>query len=147
MLAALGFHEITDDIRAQRIAAEWTELVGAKIASRTRPDVVRDRVLHIDVSTSAWMHELSLLKPQLLAGLLERLGEPRLFDDLKLKLAGRAKHPTDAPTAGRRSIPAPRPFPIAATGAARDRIEKEAEAVEDPELRALIARVRIKNDR
>ncbi len=147
VLAALGFRGITDDIRAQRVVAEWTELVGPKIAQRTRPDQVRERVLHVQVATSAWMHELTLLKPQLLAGLLERLGEPRLFDDLRLTLASRDRRATDGPTAGRRSVPPPRPFPIAATGAARDRIVKETESVDDVELRELIARVRIANDR
>ena len=147
IVAALGWSGITDDIRAQRIVAEWTELVGAKIAARTRPDAIRDRILYVDVATSAWMHELSLLKPQLLAGLLERLGEPRLFDDLRLKLAGRDRHTTDGRVAGRRSVPPPRPFPMPATGASRERIVRETAAVDDAELRELIARVRIANDR
>ena len=147
IVAALGYHKITDDIRAQRITAEWTELVGPKIASRTRPDAVKDRVLHVYVATSAWMQELTLLKPQLLGVLLERLGEPRLFDDLRLVLAGRGKPGTDVPVAGRRHVPAPRPYPIAATGASRAQIERETEAVDDAELRALIARVRIAHDR
>jgi predicted nucleic acid-binding Zn ribbon protein len=145
--AALGFRGITDDIRAQRIVAEWTDLVGPKIAQRTRPDQVRERVLIVYVATSAWMNELTLLKPQLLAGLHERLGEPRLFDDLRLQLASRDRRATEGPTAGRRSIPAPRPYSVPATGAARERIVKEAAAVDDAELRELIARVRIANDR
>ena len=33
--AALKFRGITDEIRAQRLIAEWTDLVGARIASRT----------------------------------------------------------------------------------------------------------------
>lgn len=147
IISALGWTGITDEIRAQRITAEWTELVGAKIAQRTRPAGIRERVLYVDVATSAWMHELSLLKPQLLAGLLERLGEPRLFDDLRMKLAGRERHGTEGPTAGRRSVPPPRPFPMPATGAARERIVRETAAVDDVELRELIARVRIANDR
>ena len=92
-------------------------------------------------------HMLTLLKPQLLAGLLERLGEPRLFDDLRLVLAGRGKPGTDVPVAGRRHVPAPRPYPIAATGASRAQIERETDVVDDAELRALIARVRIAHDR
>jgi hypothetical protein len=146
--AALDFHHITSEVRGERIVAEWTELVGARIAQRTRPDRIVDRVLWIEVATSPWLHELSLLKPQLLAGLLERLGEPALFDDLRLKLAGhRRRDRTAAPPAPRRRPPAPAPPSRPATGAAREAIVREVAAVDDEELRELIARVRIANDR
>ena len=147
VLDALEFRGITESIRGQRIAAEWVELVGAKIAQRTRPGDIRERVLYVDVATSAWMHELSLLKPQLLASLLTRLGEPKLFDDIKLKLAGRSRPQTELPATGRRRMAPPRPYVPPASGAAREQILRETEAVDDVELRALIARVRIANDR
>jgi hypothetical protein len=145
--AALRFRGITDEVRARRVLTEWAELVGPKIASRTRPEGVSDRVLLIEVASSAWLHELSLLRPQILAGLLARLGEPRLFDDLKLKLAGRSRTgAVSAPPRRLRARPAP-PTPRAATGAAREQIVREVERVDDAELRELIARVRIANDR
>ena len=145
--AALAFHGISDRVRAERVLTEWFELVGQKIASRTRPYGVTDRVLVIEVASSAWLHELNLLKAQILAGLLDRLGEPKLFDDLKFKLAGRSGgrpnliRPTPRPTAK------PRPQPTPATGAAREQIAREVEKIDDDELRELIARVRIQNDR
>lgn len=145
--AALKFHGITDEVRAERVLTEWTDLVGPKIASRTRPYGVTDRVLVIEVVSSAWMHELNLLKAQILAGLFERLGEPRLFDDLRFKLAGRSgSRPAPPRPRGRPARP-PRPPPAPATGAAREKIVREVEAVDDAELRELIARVRIDNDR
>jgi hypothetical protein len=145
--SALAFHGISDKVRAERVLTEWTELVGPKIASRTRPYGVSDRVLVIEVATSAWLHELNLLKNQILSGLLSRLGEPRLFDDLRFKLAGRS--------GGRPTLirPKPRPAPPPpraakpATGAAREQIAREVEKIDDDELRELIARVRIQNDR
>lgn len=145
--AALARHGITDQVRAGRVVTEWTELVGARIAQRTRPDGVVDRVLWVEVATSAWLHELNLLRPQLLASLRERLGEPALFDDLKFRLAGqRRKEPTQL-RAPRRPAPPPPPEPQPATGAARERIVREAAAVDDDELRELIARVRITYDK
>jgi hypothetical protein len=146
--AALQFHGISDEIRAQRVTAEWAELVGPRIASRTRPDGVFDRVLHVEVASSAWLQELNLLRAQILAGLLERLGEPKLFDDLKLRLSGRGRRdPTVAPRGrGRTAAPA-RPPSIPATGAARENIVRDVERVDDAELRELIARVRIAHDR
>jgi predicted nucleic acid-binding Zn ribbon protein len=144
--AALAFRGITDEVRAGRLVTEWTELVGAKIAQRTRADGVTDRVLWVEVATSAWLHELNLLRPQLLASLRERLGEPTLFDELKFRLTGQRRRDPVTLRAPRRPPPA-RPTPPPATGAARERIVREAGAVDDDELRELIARVRITHDR
>jgi hypothetical protein len=145
--SALRFHGISDEIRGQRVLTEWADLVGAKIAQRTRPDGVTDRVLWVEVATSAWLHELNLLKPALLRGLNERLGEPRLFDEIRFKLAGRSRRePTGVPRSRARPAVA-RPAPIPATGANREKIVAEVAAVDDVELRELIARVRITNDK
>lgn len=149
--AALAFNGITDAVRGQRLIVEWTELVGPRIAARTRPDGITpgnqgERVLVIDVASSAWLHELNLLRAQILAGLLERVGEPRLFDDLKFRIAGRTNR---APVASRPRPPATRtaPEPVPATGLARERIVRETESIADDELRELIRRVRIAHDR
>jgi predicted nucleic acid-binding Zn ribbon protein len=145
--AALKFHGISDEVRAQRVLTEWSDLVGAKISSRTRPYGVTERVLVIEVASSAWLHELNLLKAQILSGLLERLGEPRLFDDLKFRLAGRSGGRPTLIRPKPRPGPPPRPLPAPATGAAREQIAREVENIDDDELRELIARVRIQNDR
>src|SRR5690349_14146790 len=145
--AALAFHGITDQVRAGRVVTEWTDLVGPRIAQRTRPDGVIDRVLWVEVATSAWLHELNALRPQLLAGLRERLGEPAVFDRLEFRLAGHRRRDPVAQRSPRRPPSPPRPAPPPATGAARERIVREAEAVDDAELRELIARVRITHDR
>ncbi|HUJ58306.1 MAG TPA: DUF721 domain-containing protein [Kofleriaceae bacterium] len=164
--AALEFHGISDEVRAQRVLAEWADLVGAKIAARTRPYGVDRaappvaaaagggrapaggaRVLWIEVASSAWMHELNLLRPQILAGLLERVGEPRLFDDLRFRLAGRNRREAAPPRPRARPAAPPRPAPIPATGVAREQIVREVERIDDAELRELVARVRIANDR
>jgi predicted nucleic acid-binding Zn ribbon protein len=145
--AALALHGITDQVRAGRVVTEWTELVGARIAQRTRPEGVFDRVLWVEVATSAWLHELNLLRPQLVASLRERLGEPAVFDDLKFRLAGQRRRDPVALRAPRRPAPPPAPAPTPATGAAREQIVREAAVVDDDELRELIARVRITHDR
>ena len=145
--SALAFHGISDQVRAERVLTEWFDLIGPKIASRTRPYGVHERVLVIEVASSAWLHELNLLKAQILSGLLERVGEPRLFDDLKFKLAGRSGgRPGLIRPKPRAGPPPPKPS-TPATGAAREQIVREVEKVDDVELRELIARVRIQNDR
>jgi hypothetical protein len=146
--AALELRGLANDVRGERVITEWTELVGPRIAQRTRPDRIADRVLWVEVATSPWLHELNLLKPQLLRGLLERLGEPTLFDDLRLRLAGGPRRDRVIVPRGRRPVPEKPPPPARpATGAAREAIVREVAAVDDEELRELIARVRITNDR
>jgi hypothetical protein len=145
--AALALHGIADQVRAGRVVTEWSDLVGPKIAQRTRPDGVTDRILWVEVATSAWLHELNLLRPQLLQSLTERLGAPRLFDELKFRLTGRNRREPVMLRAARKPAPPPRPLPPPATGATRERIVREAGVVDDAELRELIARVRITHDR
>ena len=142
----LAAHHLTDEVRAGRLETEWAELVGPKIAQQTRPDTVRGRTLWVEVASTAWMQQLDLLKPQILSGMLERLGEPTLFDELKFRLA-RARR--DAPQLrAKRPPPKPnKPLPPPASGAARERIVNEVAEVADDELRELIARVRITHDR
>jgi len=147
--AALALHGISEQVRAGRLLTEWSELVGSKIAQRTRPDAVIDRILWIEVASSAWLHELNLLRPQLLASLQGRLGMPPVFDELRFRLAGRRRAPGSEPDprAARKPPPPPRSSPVAATGVARERIVREVGAVDDQELRELIARIRIAHDR
>ena len=147
IVRALKRHGLSDEIRGQRVITEWTELVGAKVAARTRPDGINDRVLWIEVATSAWLHELNMLKAQLLRGLIDRLGEPRLFEDIRFKLAGRSRRESTTVPKPRPPAPLPVPTGIPASGAARERIVSEVASVDDEELRELIARVRITNDR
>ena len=149
--AALAYRGIADEVRAGRVLTEWSELVGAKIAQRTRPDGIRDRTLWVEVATSAWLHELNLLRPQLLKGLIAALaakpGDPPLFDDLKFCLAGRHRRDPVTLRGPSRPPPPPRAMRPPATGIARDRIVREVDVVDDDELRELIARVRIAHDR
>jgi hypothetical protein len=142
-------HRLHLDIREERLFAEWAEFVGDKVGARTRPDTIIDRTLIVEVATSSWLHELRLLRPKIVADLLDRLGMPRIFDDIKLVLAGERKRHRPTVRPAPRRLPPPRPlapFPPA-TGRDLQQILSDAERVEDPELRALIARVRIANDR
>jgi predicted nucleic acid-binding Zn ribbon protein len=143
---ALAFHGISDAVRGERLLSEWLELVGPRIAARTRPDGIVERVLIVEVASSAWLHELNLLRAQILSGLIERVGEPRLFDDLKFRIAGR-KPRAVVPARPRAATTRTAPVVMPATGLAREQILRETEGIADDELRELIRRVRIANDR
>jgi predicted nucleic acid-binding Zn ribbon protein len=59
------------------VVPEWPHLVGDQIAAVTEPmSVTADGVLFVAVRTHAWMSELSLLEPELLASLNRREGRP-----------------------------------------------------------------------
>lgn len=146
----LAGYGLSEAIRASRIEAEWEQLVGERIARRSRPGNIVRGALQVHVASSAWLHELGLLKNQLLSVLLRALGEPRLFDDLSFQLAGKSRAPSDAPGVApraRRPPPPPNPLPPSASIEDQQRILVETSAVEDDELRALITRVRTLHNR
>jgi len=61
------------------IVPEWERIVGAQIAAVTTPIMVtRDGTLFVAVRTNAWMQELSLMEPQLLASLNAKEGRARI---------------------------------------------------------------------
>jgi len=68
-----GFLTDTKDgkrVDQARVVPEWPRLVGAQIAAVTEPIMItRDGTLFVTVKTSAWMSELSLMEPQLLAAI------------------------------------------------------------------------------
>ena len=73
VLAASG---LAGRIEQANVIPEWPRLVGAQIASVTEPQAVtRDGTLFVAVRTNAWMQELSLMEPQLLAALNAAGGE------------------------------------------------------------------------
>jgi predicted nucleic acid-binding Zn ribbon protein len=49
------------------IIPEWNALVGEQIATVTEPmSITADGTLFVNVTTNAWMNELSLMEPELL---------------------------------------------------------------------------------
>ncbi|MGH7694956.1 MAG: DciA family protein [Gemmatimonadaceae bacterium] len=55
-------------LKQSRVVEEWAQLVGDHIAEVTRAEVVGPNgVLIVSVKTNAWMTELALLEPEILA--------------------------------------------------------------------------------
>ncbi|MBK9070246.1 MAG: DUF721 domain-containing protein [Myxococcales bacterium] len=146
----IASHRLAEELSAHQIIVQWPQLVGDRIAKRTWPDGLSGRVLWVRVASSAWLHELTLLKGQLLAGLIAALPPPSLFDELRFHLGSRRASDDDLlansvrPT-GRPALPVRRLAPASAARAAE--IDREAAIVEDPQLRALIADLRKRIDR
>ena len=151
--AVLSRTGLAAELRAHRIITEWRDMVGERIAARTWPDGLKDGVLWIRVASSAWLHELTLLRAQILSGICKVLGDPPLVTELRFHLGVRKQVDADDVLAiaqqarSRRRRPAPRSLPPPATGAAAERIDRETSSIADPELRALIKSVRVRHDR
>ena len=61
---------LRDRVEQSTVVPEWPSLVGVQIAAVTEPlSVTADGILFVAVKTHAWMSELSLLEPELLASL------------------------------------------------------------------------------
>lgn len=70
---------LAERVEQASVIPEWPGLVGAQIASVTEPmSIARDGTLFVAVRTNAWMTELSLMEPQLLAALNEKAGRQRV---------------------------------------------------------------------
>jgi predicted nucleic acid-binding Zn ribbon protein len=68
---------LKDRVDQATVVPEWPGLVGDQIAAVTEPlSVTPDGVLFVAVRTHAWMSELSLLEPELLASLNRRGDRP-----------------------------------------------------------------------
>lgn len=70
----------------QTLAAEWESLVGPQIAKQARPGRVDHKTLHVFVTHSAWLSELSRYgQKQILAKLQARFGADRI-KNIRLQL-------------------------------------------------------------
>ncbi len=56
-----------DVVNLELLEAAWPSLVGHEMAQRTRPRAWNDGTLHIDVSSHAWVQELSFHREELLS--------------------------------------------------------------------------------
>ncbi len=151
--AVVDRNGLTDELKACALLLAWPAIVKDRIAARTRPDGFFHGVLWVRVANSAWLHELTTMKPQLLAAVRAAAGDLRV-DDLKLHLGQRrdadrddALAEVDRLTVARREPRRRLPPPPPATGAAKDAIERETARVEDRELREILRDVRVRFDK
>ncbi|MBE0598149.1 MAG: DUF721 domain-containing protein, partial [Desulfuromonadales bacterium] len=72
LLRRQGLEAKMKEYRAWQI---WDQAVGPQIAARARPVRIREGVLEVRVEQAAWMQQLQLLKPKILAKVNEALGQ------------------------------------------------------------------------
>jgi hypothetical protein len=67
----VDYYRLSGDFRQEQLFSDWSSLVGDKVGARTRPDTIVDRVLIVEVASSAWLHELRLIRPKIVSDLLD----------------------------------------------------------------------------
>ena len=124
-----------DAIPLAAVTAVWLEVVGEAVARRAWPlRMARDRTLHVATESSTWAHELDLLGGEIHDRLKARLGKEA---PAKLRFA---VGPVPEPPL--RSTPIEE-TPIQAAQVPPETAFEAAEAaaaIDDPELRELVAR-------
>jgi len=77
LMARMG---LDAELEGWRAVEEWSRLVGPRVARHTHAVSYHDGVLRVEVEGSAWMHELSYLKLDLMRTLNRELGANRVRD-------------------------------------------------------------------
>jgi hypothetical protein len=72
-------------LKQYRIYGVWEKAVGKGIARHARPAGMRGKKLTVLVDSSAWMQQLSMLKPEIVGKVNQRLGEEAV-ESITLKL-------------------------------------------------------------
>ena len=79
MTGMLSKSGIADRVAQAAVIPNWPALVGPQIARVTEPmSVTPQGTLFVAVTTNAWMTELSLMEPELLRRLNERIGRLKI---------------------------------------------------------------------
>jgi predicted nucleic acid-binding Zn ribbon protein len=68
------------ELAGYRAVEEWARAVGPRVARHTRAIGFHQGVLRVEVEGSAWMHELSFLKHEVIRTLNRELGTHRVRD-------------------------------------------------------------------
>jgi len=121
----------------QRLGRFWPEIAGPYLAKVSQPLQVRQGVLSVWVSSSAWAQEFSLHKPQLLAQIRRYLPEAEIQDLRFVTTYG--EPPAEEEPETDESVPYPSGEDleeVTLTASERQAIEKAAQQLRDPELQA-----------
>ncbi len=119
----------------------WPEVVGETVAAATRVQGLRDGVLLVAAKTSTWAFELTFFKDAYRRGLNERVGKP-VVRDIRFRV-GRVEESA-------RPGPAPQPAPPPADPLPQEmraEVERIAAPVTDPNLRARLQEVLVRETR
>ncbi|HSH75220.1 MAG TPA: DUF721 domain-containing protein [Longimicrobiales bacterium] len=71
----LGKHGLREQVERIEVLERWPEIVGEHLAKVTRVQGLEKDALFVEVRSSAWLMELTMMRDDFLARVNERLGE------------------------------------------------------------------------
>lgn len=71
--SALGKYRPARDMEMTRIWEIWDKAVGRPIAMNAKPDSFKDGILSVNVSSSAWIHQLKFLEKEMKANINKQI--------------------------------------------------------------------------
>ena len=80
LTGALRTMGLDHGLRGWEAVNVWPDAVGSQIAKRARATRFQDGVLWVEVDGSVWLHQLTMLKRDLLRRIHERLGAGSVRD-------------------------------------------------------------------
>ncbi len=120
-----------------RAAQAWERVCGTEVSRHTRPGALREGELVVNVDSSAWAQELSLLAPRYVAALREDLGE-ELVRAVRFVVSPRVGRQAarEHERAKEEALGVPQRIePVALTDAERSQVDSVALRVKDGRLR------------
>ncbi len=130
VMAVLNLHRI------------WPEVVGKTAAVHCRPAGYRKGCLTVASESPAWTQEMSLLIPQIQERLDKALGRG-VITELRFKTAKLPRPKEKYHSRGKASSPAGKEPSRPPDPQLTARLERELAKIKDPELRAVLMRVRL----
>ena len=132
-------HNIFFDSEEQRLLEVWQKAVGPQISVQTRPDRLKRNTLFVKVSSSVWMHQLHILKQEIIEKINQLLGK-ELIKNIHFSMGD---IPSTMPTNSYSSPFSPDSYPLRDKD--KELIEKSISSVADRELKEILRRVMTKN--
>jgi len=85
LASALGRYRPAMDTQMTRIWDVWDEAVGKPIAMNAKPNSFKDGILIVNVSSSAWIHQLKFLEKEMILNINKKL-DHILVKQLRFKI-------------------------------------------------------------
>jgi hypothetical protein len=131
-------NNLEEDLLRHTLRQRWAEVVGDRLASRTRPEVLYQGRLKVVVANSTWLNELNFMRPEIIDRINEVMGQ-KMVRELLLKLGSPRPLGPPAPREVRQPNPPVPPLPRAPLpDEIRRKVELMVQGLEDPDLRQAV---------
>ena len=97
VIANLG---LAKKLNEQRAVVDWADIVGEKVAEHSRALRVDGGRLFVEVDSSVWAQELTLMKRRILTQINQRTGD-RVINNVHFVLGGAGRHGASGTDSGK----------------------------------------------